>query len=68
MEIKELVKLVADNGIGVGSFAALMFFGYKLTSSMGVFLTNHLVHLQDTFEEISSKLDKVIENTYEKKR
>ena len=68
MEIKELVKLVVENGLGVGSFVALFFFGYKLTSSIGVFLTNHLVHLQNTLEEISSKLDKVIENTYEKKR
>ena len=58
MDITELVKLVTESGMGVLSFAALIYGGWKLLMWLEEIKSNHLVHLQGS-------LDKLTENSTE---
>lgn len=67
MTPQEIVSLLTDSGLGIASFAALCFFGYKVMGAANLFMTNHMAHIQDSLEflvrnsgEANDKLDQMI--------
>lgn len=68
MTLQETLKLISDSGLGLASFAALLFFGYKAGVFAKNFVENHLRHLQDGIdklvegtERVNEKLDRLLE-------
>lgn len=56
MNPTELVKLVTESGMGVLSFAALLYGGWKMLQWMEEIKSNHLPHLD-------AKLERLVENS-----
>ena len=70
MDITQIVKLVAESGMGVVAFVALLFGGWKILQWLEEVKTNHLPHVQaaldkqtDLLEKHGEKLDKIVEQT-----
>ena len=61
MTIEQLVALVLNNGLGVGSFIVLIL-AIKRAGEFGEeLLTNHLHELSENQKMSNTKLDKIIE-------
>lgn len=67
-ELIPLIKPITESGMGVLSFAALLYFGFKFLSKFDQALTNDLPHIKQVAEEIRSntqetnrKLDEIIQ-------
>ena len=68
MDPTQTLELISNYGLGVVSFAALLFFGWKTGTWMQSLTENHLKHLQasldklvDGSEKQNEKLDKILE-------
>ena len=52
MDIQTLVKLVSASGMGVLSFAALLYGGYHILNWLDEVKNNHLSHLQNDMAKL----------------
>ena len=53
MEITDIVKLATESGMGVLSFAALIYGGVKLLAWLEDVKNNHLFHIQTSLNKLT---------------
>ena len=62
--MEELFKLVVDNGLGIGSFIALLYFYFTYVKELNETMTrisNTMVQMQINMEKMSDRIDKIEE-------
>ena len=62
--MEELVKLIVDNGLGIGSFIALLYFIFTYVKSLNdtmVKITNTLIQIQINLATMTDRIDKIEE-------
>lgn len=62
--MEELFKLVVDNGLGIGSFIALLYFIFTYVKSLNETMTrisNTMVQMQINMEKMTDRIDKIEE-------
>lgn len=62
--MEELIKVIVDNGLGIGSFIALLYFIYTYVNSLNdtmTKITNTLNQIQLNLAAITDRIDKIEE-------
>lgn len=62
--MQELFKLVVDNGLGIGSFIALLYFYFTYVKELNETMTrisNTMVQMQINMEKMTDRIDKIEE-------
>lgn len=62
--MQELFKLIVDNGLGIGSFAALLYFIFTYVKELSGTMTriaNTMVQMQINMEKMTDRIDKIEE-------
>ena len=62
--MEEIFKLVVDNGLGIGSFIALLYFIFnyvdKLSNTMNK-ISDTMIQMQINLEKVTDRIDKIEE-------
>ena len=62
--MEELFKLIVDNGLGIGSFIALLYFIFTYVKSLNDTMTkisNTMIQMQINMEKMTDRIDKIEE-------
>lgn len=62
--MEELIKLVVDNGLGIGSFLALLYFIFTYVKSLNetmTKITNTLIQIEINLATMTDRIDKIEE-------
>ena len=62
--MEELFRLVVDNGLGIGSFIALLYFIFTYVKELNETMTrisNTMVQMQINMEKMTDRIDKIEE-------
>ena len=62
--MEELIKVVVDNGLGIGSFIALLYFIFTYVKSLNetmTNITNTLIQIQINLATMTDRIDKIEE-------
>lgn len=62
--MEELFKLVVDNGLGIGSFIALLYFIFTYVKELNTTMTrisNTMIQMQINMEKMTDRIDKIEE-------
>jgi uncharacterized protein YoxC len=62
--MEEIFKLVVDNGLGIGSFIALLYFIFTYVKSLNETMTrisNTMIQMQINMEKMTDRIDKIEE-------
>ena len=62
--MEELFRLVVDNGLGIGSFIALLYFYFTYVKELNETMTrisNTMVQMQINMEKMTDRIDKIEE-------
>ena len=62
--MEEIFKLVVDNGLGIGSFIALLYFIFTYVKSLNDTMTkisNTMIQMQINMEKMTDRIDKIEE-------
>ena len=62
--MEELFKLVVDNGLGIGSFIALLFFIFTYVKELNetmIKISNTMIQMQINMEKMTDRIDKIEE-------
>lgn len=62
--MEELIKVIVDNGLGIGSFIALLYFIFTYVKSLNetmTKITNTLIEIQINLASITDRIDKIEE-------
>ena len=62
--MEELIKVIVDNGLGIGSFIALLYFIFTYVKSLNetmTKITNTLIQIQINLASITDRIDKIEE-------
>ena len=62
--MEELIKVVVDNGLGIGSFIALLYFIFTYVKSLNdtmTKITNTLIQIQINLATMTDRIDKIEE-------
>jgi len=62
--MQELFKLVVDNGLGIGSFIALLYFIFTYVKELNATMTrisNTMIQMQINMEKMTDRIDKIEE-------
>lgn len=66
-----LIKVIVDNGLGIGSFIALLYFIFTYVKSLNdtmTKITNTLIEIQINLASITDRIDKIEEKIKIEKR
>lgn len=69
--MEELIKVIVDNGLGIGSFIALLYFIFTYVKSLNdtmTKITNTLIEIQINLANITDRIDKIEEKIKIEKR
>lgn len=69
--MEELIKVIVDNGLGMGSFIALLYFIFTYVKSLNdtmTKITNTLIEIQINLASITDRIDKIEEKIKIEKR
>lgn len=62
--MEELIKVIVDNGLGIGSFIALLYFIFTYVNSLNetmTKITNTLIQIQINLATMTDRIDKIEE-------
>ena len=62
--MQELIKVAVDNGLGIGSFIALLYFIFTYVKSLNdtmTKITNTLIQIQINLATMTDRIDKIEE-------
>lgn len=62
--MEELFKLIVDNGLGIGSFIALLYFIFTYVKELNDTMTrisNTMIQMQINMEKMTDRIDKIEE-------
>ena len=62
--MEEIFKLVVDNGLGIGSFIALLYFIFTYVKNLNETMTkisNTMIQMQINMEKMTDRIDKIEE-------
>lgn len=62
--MQELIRAVVDNGLGIGSFIALLYFIFTYVKSLNetmIKISNTMVQMQINMEKMTDRIDKIEE-------
>lgn len=62
--MEELFRLVVDNGLGIGSFIALLYFIFTYVKELNATMTkisNTMIQMQINMEKMTDRIDKIEE-------
>lgn len=62
--MEEIVKIIVDNGLGIGSFIALLYFIFTYVKSLNetmTKITNTLIQIQINLATMTDRIDKIEE-------
>ena len=62
--MEELIKVIVDNGLGIGSFLALLYFIFTYVNSLNetmTKITNTLIQIQINLATMTDRIDKIEE-------
>lgn len=62
--MEELIKVIVDNGLGIGSFIALLYFIFTYVKSLNdtmTKITNTLIQIQINLATMTDRIDKIEE-------
>lgn len=62
--MQELIRAVVDNGLGIGSFIALLYFIFTYVKSLNETMTkisNTMIQMQINMEKMTDRIDKIEE-------
>lgn len=62
--MEELFKLIVDNGLGIGSFIALLFFIFTYVKELNetmIKISNTMIQMQINMEKMTDRIDKIEE-------
>ena len=62
--MEELAKLIVDNGLGIGSFIALLYFIFTYVKELNETMTkisNTMIQMQINMEKMTDRIDKIEE-------
>lgn len=62
--MEELIKVVVDNGLGIGSFLALLYFIFTYVKSLNdtmTKITNTLIQIEINLATMTDRIDKIEE-------
>jgi len=62
--MEELIKTIVDNGLGIGSFIALLYFIFTYVKSLNDTMnkiSNTMIQMQINYEKMADRMDKVEE-------
>ena len=62
--MEEMFKLVVDNGLGIGSFIAILYFIFTYVKSLNETMTNisnTMIQMQINMEKMTDRIDKIEE-------
>ena len=62
--MEEVFKLVVDNGLGIGSFIALLYFIFTYVKSLNdtmIKISNTMIQMQINMEKMTDRIDKIEE-------
>lgn len=62
--MEEIFKLVVDNGLGIGSFIALLYFIFTYVKSLNETMTkisSTMIQMQINMEKMTDRIDKIEE-------
>ena len=62
--MEEMFKLVVDNGLGIGSFIALLYFIFTYVKSLNDTMTkisSTMIQMQISMEKMTDRIDKIEE-------
>ena len=62
--MEELFKIIVDNGLGIGSFIALLYFIFTYVKSLNDTMTrisNAMIQMQINMEKMTDRIDKIEE-------
>ena len=62
--MEELIKVIVDNGLGIGSFLALLYFIFTYVKSLNETMTkisNTMVQMQINMATMTDRIDKIEE-------
>lgn len=62
--MEELIKVVVDNGLGIGSFIALLYFIFTYVKSLNetmTKITNTLIQIEINLATMTDRIDKIEE-------
>lgn len=62
--MEEIFKLVVDNGLGIGSFIALLYFIFTYVKELNETMTkisNTMIQMQINMEKMTDRIDKIEE-------
>lgn len=62
--MEELIKVIVDNGLGIGSFIALLYFIFTYVKSLNETMTNisnTMVQMQISMATMTDRIDKIEE-------
>lgn len=63
----EALRPVADVGLGIASFVALLYFGVKVMTWANKFMTNHMAHIEDGVTKMAMHMERMVEQHGEMK-
>ena len=62
--MEELFRLIVDNGLGIGSFIALLFFIFTYVKELNetmIKISNTMIQMQINMEKMTDRIDKIEE-------
>lgn len=62
--MEEMFKLIVDNGLGIGSFIALLFFIFTYVKELNetmIKISNTMIQMQINMEKMTDRIDKIEE-------
>lgn len=62
--MQDLFKLIVDNGLGIGSFIALLYFIFTYVKELNSTMTkisNTMIQMQINMEKMTDRIDKIEE-------
>ena len=62
--MEEIIKLIVDNGLGIGSFIALLYFIFTYVKSLNdtmIKISNTMIQMQINMEKMTDRIDKIEE-------
>lgn len=62
--MEEMFRLVVDNGLGIGSFIALLYFIFTYVKELNATMTrisNTMIQMQINMEKMTNRIDKIEE-------
>ena len=60
--MQDLFKIIVDNGLGIGSFIALLYFIFTYVKELNLTMTkisNTMTQMQINMEKMSDRIDKI---------